>query len=135
MVEQFCKIIKCLSEQEHGAGMIVVEDANKIVNDLCIKYKRGTVLARELDLTVDKNRKFLLGMTSVDGMLLVDKKGKCYAFGVILDGKAWVKANPARGSRYNSAVDYIYDKEGSFAVIVSEDKTVDIVGKSIREKK
>lgn len=135
MVEQFCKIIKCLSEQEHGAGMIVVEDANKIVNDLCIKCNRGTALARELDLTVDKNRKFLPGMTSVDGMLLVDKEGKCYAFGVILDGKAWVKANPARGSRYNSAVDYIYDKEGSFAVIVSEDKTVDIVGKSIREKK
>lgn len=135
MVEKFCKIIKCLSEQEHGAGMIVVENADEIVNNLCIRCNRGTVLTEKLDLTVDKNREFLLGMTSVDGMLLVDKEGKCRAFGVILDGKAWVKANPARGSRYNSAVNYIYDKEGSFAVIVSEDKTVDIVGKSIREKK
>lgn len=88
-----------------------------------------------LDLTKKSNRKFLLGMTSVDGMLLMDKEGKCHAFGVLLDGKAQCIGNPARGSRYNSSVNYIYDKEESCAVIISEDKTVDIIeGGTIQEE-
>lgn len=133
MAEKFCKIIECLSQQEHGAGMIVVENARNIAEEFCRKYNRGTVLNEALDLTDDRNREFLKGMTSMDGMLLVDKKGGCHAFGVILDGEAKIEANPARGSRYNSAANYICGKERSFAVIVSEDQTVDIIGKSIRE--
>ncbi len=133
MVKKFCEIIKCLSQQEHGAGMVVVENARNIAEGFCRKYNRGTVLNEALDLTDGKNREFLQGMTSMDGMLLVDKKGGCHAFGVILDGEVKIEANLARGSRYNSAANYIYDKEGSFAVIVSEDKTVDIIGRSIRE--
>lgn len=133
MRKKFSCIIERMREQEHGAGMIITENAEEIAKELCIEYNRGTVLIEALDLTNKENQEFLLGITSVDGMLLMDKTGRCHAFGVILDGKASLKANPARGSRYNSAVNYIYDKEGSCAVIVSEDKTVDIVGKSIRE--
>lgn len=42
----------------------------------------------------------------VDGAVLVDPGGVCYAFGVILDGATGRGGDPARGSRYNSAVRY-----------------------------
>ena len=42
----------------------------------------------------------------VDGAVLLGPDGRCHAFGVILDGAATDHGDPARGSRYNSAVRY-----------------------------
>lgn len=65
--------------------------------------------------------------SAIDGSILIDPQGYCHAIGVILDGLANHQCTPSRGSRFNSAVRYV--RSGSkrrLAVIVSEDKTVDV---------
>jgi hypothetical protein len=41
----------------------------------------------------------ILGLPNTGGVL-IDPNGTCYAIGVILDGIATTKGDPARGSRY-----------------------------------
>lgn len=68
-------------------------------------------------------------VTSIDGAVLLDPEGFCHAVGVILDGTAHPKrGNPARGSRYNSAIRYVESCGAPcLAVVVSEDGMVDII--------
>lgn len=64
----------------------------------------------------------------VDGAVLLGPDGYCYGFGVILDGKADGSGNPARGSRFNSAVRYQATMApGSLLVVISDDGTVDLI--------
>ena len=66
---------------------------------------------------------------ALDGAVMLGPNGQCHAFGVILDGEAIVgKGDPARGSRYNSAVRYQRTKAlESMLVVISDDGTVDLV--------
>ena len=64
----------------------------------------------------------------VDGAVVLGPDGSCHAFGVILDGKASGGGDPARGSRFNSAVRY--QSTGvvpSMVVVISDDGTVDLI--------
>ena len=64
----------------------------------------------------------------VDGAVLLGSDGRCHAFGVILDGKANGGGDPARGSRFNSAVRYQNTEEvPSMLVVISDDGTVDLI--------
>lgn len=63
----------------------------------------------------------------VDGAVVLDRDGSCHAFGVILDGKAAGRGDPARGSRYNSAVRYQKMIPESLLVVISDDGTVDLI--------
>lgn len=124
-LEKFKQITGKLAEQEHGTCMIVLEkdDITGAVKHLCEDCSRGTQIYGTLNLEKE-NLDFLKGLTSLDGALLVDKDGKCHAFGVILDGEAKKPGNPAKGARHNSALTYINANSGRCAVVVSEDKTV-----------
>ena len=65
---------------------------------------------------------------SVDGAVIIGPDGRCYAFGVILDGAADEKGDRARGSRFNSAVRYQNaGKEKSMIVVISDDGTIDLL--------
>lgn len=73
-------------------------------------------------------------LTSIDGALLVDPLGTCYAAGVILDGDAIKgKGTSSRGARYNSAIRYVYgaaettSKCECLAVVISKDGTINMV--------
>lgn len=67
-------------------------------------------------------------VASIDGAILIDPQGICYAIGVILDGMATEKGDRSRGSRYNSAVRYIeFQIQPCLAIVVSEDGYVDFV--------
>ena len=67
-------------------------------------------------------------VSSIDGAILADPRGDCHAVGVILDGAARPECTPARGSRYNSAIRYVYSCDTPrLAVVVSDDRTVDVV--------
>ena len=64
----------------------------------------------------------------VDGAVLLGPDARCYAFGVILDGKATGHGDRARGSRFNSAVRYQRTtKAGSAIIVISDDGTVDLI--------
>ena len=112
-----------------GALLIVAEDAETETDRLCLKYKRGTKIEKfkidEQDsLGKYKWHQLLLGMTNVDGAVLLDFDGNCYGYGIILDGIALVEGKADRGARYNSAITYLANNGGKrrCAVIRSEDK-------------
>ena len=64
----------------------------------------------------------------VDGAVVLGPDGRCYGFGVILDGTAQGRGDPARGSRFNSAVRYQSTMSaGSVLVVISDDGTVDLI--------
>ena len=65
----------------------------------------------------------------VDGAVILGPDGHCYAFGVILDGEAERgRGDPARGSRFNSAVRYQRTKApNSLIVVISDDGMVDLI--------
>ena len=60
---------------------------------------------------------------------MLDLDGVCYSVGMILDGNIKEYGDISRGSRYNSAIRYINTNLKSIAIIVSEDKIVDIYPK------
>jgi hypothetical protein len=66
--------------------------------------------------------------TSIDGTVIIDTKGICYAIGAILDGDVSNHGDRTRGGRYNSALMYVDTVAvPSVIVVVSRDGTVDIV--------
>lgn len=68
----------------------------------------------------------LRNLTPIDGAILLNPEGECYAIGVVLDGMANEIGNPARGARYNSAIRYVTSsKHPCLAIVVSEDGGVD----------
>jgi hypothetical protein len=75
--------------------------------------------------------------TSIDGTVIIDTDGICYAIGAILDGDVSDRGDRTRGGRYNSALMYADTVPApSLIVVVSRDGTVDIVssrGKHVRE--
>ncbi|MCP3880251.1 MAG: hypothetical protein GY701_17955 [Sulfitobacter sp.] len=67
-------------------------------------------------------------VTPIDGALLIDSAGVCYAIGTILDGAAIEAGDPGRGARYNSALRYLAAAtEPTVIVIVSEDGSVEVL--------
>lgn len=120
----FGKIFQELEEKvSHGALVIIASDAKSQAETLCGTYNRGMQI-EPIDITPE-NYQLLLGMASIDGAVLLDFSGRCYGFSVILDGLALVEGNSGKGSRYNSAINYIAnrpDAEERIAFIRSEDK-------------
>ncbi|GGG54716.1 DNA integrity scanning protein DisA nucleotide-binding domain protein [Hymenobacter glacieicola] len=67
-------------------------------------------------------------VTNIDGAVLIDPAGTCYAIGVILDGLATEKGDSSRGSRYNSALRYVESSRYPvLVVVVSEDGWIDLL--------
>lgn len=127
------KIIRELKKQEHGGMIIVSTNAKNETERLC-GLNRGRQI---VPIKLVNEKEYILKMSSVDGAIVIDGKGTCYGFGVILDGKAEISGETSRGARYNSANNYVAlcnkrkkrkkRKKRVFACVVSEDKTVDIL--------
>jgi hypothetical protein len=112
---------------DHGALIIITDEAEAEVNRLC-KLRRG--LQTEPTAITDDFKKFST-LCTIDGALFMDKAGRCYGIGIILDGEAKKDGNPARGSRYNSAKTYmsrcVDKKKEAYALVVSSDGYFDIL--------
>lgn len=119
-IELFVKILNKFEHLCHGGLMIIADDAETEAEFLCESACRGMKI-EPLDLSDDDNLTLFFGMSSIDGATLVDFKGTCHGFGVILDGEAQVKGDMGSGARHNSASNYIFGKR-RYAVIISEDK-------------
>lgn len=105
-----------------GCMLIVVDDAakeSKRLANQCTPIE-PTPLTHEL----------LTRIRCIDGGVLLDYTGLCYAIGVILDGDVNSRCPPSRGSRYNSAMRYVYGQikrtAGRLAVTISDDKSVEV---------
>lgn len=106
----------------HGAMLIISADAASEAERLSPQSWsiEPTRLTTEL----------LTQLTDMDGAVLVDPQGRCHAIGVILDGTAHGRGDPARGSRYNNAIRYLDSKRPPAIVIVySSDGVINILPK------
>lgn len=125
--EKIIKIVESSLCQEHGTTLIFAQDA-KVEAERLYNVKRG-IKIEKLDLSIDLD--IIKNITSIDGAVMIDENSFCYGIGVILDGNALVKGSAARGARYNSAYNYIAgkkkDKMKYIAIVLSEDKTIDII--------
>ena len=115
-------------KQHHGTIIIFGDNENvKKEAKRLSKFNRCIMIS---PFGLIDNLKTIINITSIDGALLVDFNGICYAIGAILDGDMEIKGNTERGSRYNSAINYVerQKKQGKvfISVIFSEDGAVDI---------
>ena len=119
-VARVTTLLDAAISQRHGSMLIVASDAESEASRL---GGQGTKV-NPTTLTPDLYR----CLSGVDGAVLVDPRGICYAIGVILDGHSSSECTPSRGARYNSGLRYIdSSNKPRLAIIVSDDRTVDIV--------
>ena len=116
------RIVNESAKQKHGTLIIISGEAEK-------ESKRLEQQSTKIEPTL-LDEDLMWKVTSIDGAVLLDPSGMCHSIGVILDGLSVPKGDPARGSRFNSAVRYVEMKKGKcVAVIVSEDGMADLYPK------
>ena len=114
------RLFTACTTMSHGSMIVVAEDAEAEAERLS---DQGTPI-----YPVQMDCELLHRVSGIDGSILLDPKGICYAIGVILDGSATSDCSPARGSRFNSALRYVGALPfARLAIVVSEDKTVDLI--------
>jgi hypothetical protein len=117
-VGRLTSLAQCAAGQRHGCMLVISAAAAEEAKRLDSQCTR--VDPFPLDDAV-------LGLlTSIDGSVLIDTAGNCHAIGVILDGMASPRCSPERGSRYNSAVRYVFGRSDAMAVVKSEDGMINV---------
>ena len=116
-------LVGCATHQRHGTMLVISDHAAHEATRL----KKQSTIVRPIGLTPE----IIMSISSIDGAVLTDPNGCCYAIGVILDGIATNEGDPSRGARYNSAIRYMaYAKElghNCLLVVISEDGYVDVI--------
>lgn len=126
VIEYLEQVVMNARKQKHGTMVVITDEETA---DLELKtLRKQSILVESTKINPD-NIKYL---TSIDGAIYFDTKGKCHAIGVILDGIAKEDIGDAsRGARYNSAYRYLekireLDKK-CVIVIISEDGIVNLI--------
>lgn len=119
-VERIWPFVKAARDSGHGMTLVVSSDAASEAQRL------GSAAFVLEPCELDDSDFQRLG--AVDGAVLIDTEGRCHAFGIILDGEASGKGDPARGSRYNSSVRYQRaHPDTAFVIVVSVDGDLNLV--------
>lgn len=121
--ERLWAIVNTVMEQGHGTIIVISGHAAKEASRL-----KGQAIAIEpTPLTPD----LVSRLSGIDGAILVDPDGTCYAIGVILDGVATGYGDASRGARYNSAARYftssILNERPTMCIVFSADGYVDMI--------
>ncbi len=115
-------IVEAATGQRHGTIIVVSTTAEEEAKRL----KKQSLGITPIELTSS----LVHHLSGIDGAVLIDPKGICYAIGVILDGMATDEGDPSRGARYNSAIRYIASaKLPTMCLVVSEDGYVNMLPK------
>lgn len=118
-IEALLSLAGAACGQNHGTILIISSQAESEAQRLesqCIRID-----------PIRLNAVLIKSITAIDGAVLLDPQGVCYAVGAILDGLASPAGDPSRGARFNSSVRYVAGKEECLAVIISEDGSVEWV--------
>ncbi len=138
--DMLCKLVKVLSKQKHGTSAILIKNKGvaKAESERLCGVGRGTILTWGTHYEKEWDEDTMLGLTSIDGALLMDWEGKCLAMGVIVDGIVKKSGKTERGARYNSIKNYIEvnaEKSRMIGIIVSEDGMVDVMYSEDKDEK
>jgi hypothetical protein len=113
-------LIAAATTARHGTTLVVSADASGEAERLA----GSATLVMPDPLTPA----LLSRYAEMDGAVLVDPDGTCFAVGVILDGQAHERGDPARGARYNSSLRYEASATPpTVVVVVSEDGGADVI--------
>ena len=117
---RFSTLFDAAVGQRHGSVLVVARDAEREAERL---QGQGTRI-EPMRLRPEVYRQ----VSRIDGAVIIDPQGTCYAIGVILDGQARPECTPSRGARYNSGVRYVGGADNPrLAIIVSDDQMVDVI--------
>lgn len=116
--QKLTKIVKEAIQQNHGTTIVIAENANDEAKRLAFS---------SFKITPFDCANMVKHITSIDGAVLIDTKGVCYAIGVILDGTTSKTEDISNGARHNSARRYKNINNRSVIVIVSEDGYVTVL--------
>ncbi|MDE2824571.1 MAG: diadenylate cyclase [Chloroflexota bacterium] len=119
-IERIWEVFQSAMDSNHGTTIVVSEDPISEVKRL--GQEALAIKPEYLD------HKEVARLGGIDGAIMLGADGRCYAFGVILDGLATATGDRARGARFNSSVRYQKtSKKGTIIIIISDDGTVDLV--------
>lgn len=121
--ESLLKLFRMALEQPHGTMLVV---SSKAVSEAARLQTQSTVV-KPVNITGTIMRR----VTSIDGAVIVDPKGVCFAIGAILDGVIEEgQGDPSRGARFNAAFKYLShcrrEKIDCSIAVFSEDGMVNI---------
>jgi hypothetical protein len=112
--------VRAAMDQRHGTMLVVTDEAKTEA----IRLSTQALAVEPVPLTPELVRR----VSGIDGAILTNTDGICFALGVILDGLATQDGDPARGARYNSAIRYVGSRDvPTLCVVVSEDGHVTMV--------
>lgn len=140
--EMIKSLVEVIKKQKHGTSVIISDyngDTGSVVDELC-RLNRGIRISSEIRYHPNKceeerwNAEQILSITGIDGALFMDMEGRCLAIGVLVDGKATIKGDVGRGSRFNSINNYVLQKESGnyIGIVVSEDGMIDVIQNSLK---
>jgi hypothetical protein len=112
--------VRAAMDQRHGTMLVVTDEAQAEASRLSMQ----ALAVEPMPLTPELVRR----VSGIDGAILANTDGICFALGVILDGLATQDGDPSQGARYNSATRYVSSRElPTLCVVVSEDGHVTMV--------
>ncbi len=121
--KKYLGIIEKIVSNRHGAILIIADGIQGEAKRLC-NLDRGYQIK---GFSAFAHEDLIEMATRMDGAVLLDNRGRCYAMGVILDGIA-AAGSVGHGSRHNSTKSYVMWKREEFptmkAIVVSEDGPV-----------
>ena len=119
-VERIWDIFQCALDNDRGTTIVISEDPASEIERL---GQEALAIKPEY---LDYQGVARLGR--IDGAIMLGPDGRCYAFGIILDGLAASSGDRARGARFNSSVRYQRtSKVGTMVIVISDDGTVDLI--------
>lgn len=131
-------VLQAAKRQKKGALVILSEASimQKVANNVAQNQMEIQMNPRE-PLNLAEQKEYLYSFCSIDGAVLLDYDGQCYAIGAIISGDPATRADGdiGRGSRYNSAISFLawaekeYPGELFLVIIVSEDGDVEVLPK------
>lgn len=122
-------IIGEVSSLRHGTIIIIGETEKALSETKRLATARTGIALHPINLEQQSN--LLQSFSLIDGAIIMDTHCNCMCIGAILDGDAVAKGSRARGSRFNSTVNYVKRRsefgEHFIGIVISDDGSVDLV--------
>jgi hypothetical protein len=114
------ELVHQAEDQKHGATLVLDLNAPPVTIS-------GQRFDRPLDLRDPAILNLAKSLFRVDGALHIGADMHLHGFACLLDGRAIVGENRARGARYNSALRFTAEHANIIVVVVSSDRPVSII--------